>query len=228
MTTAALDAGSVVYEGQVLSLTEVLNEIKIGNLTLEVNSLPLYERGQTIRTISLGWSYNFDVTSQTLTSPLGLLNLESNIRQVTLSDLAIAANTSISISGSSSIQTVTSEALIRFGRRIYYGTNNDILNIPLNSSVTQLFNSKVYYSYLDFNINLKNIQGYIYILVPTRFIPIGSILNIYSNNLLDTSWVITNVQIKNPFNHVESYKLYRTIYKHKGGNIQLRLVNDRS
>ena len=223
MTTAALDASNVYYEGQVLNLLQVLDEIKIGNIKIDITPLPLYERGQTIRTLNINWRCNLQVSSQFLITPNETITLESNARDTTLSNLSITEDTDLILRTSTSLQTIETPISIRFGSRIYYGTQENIVDIALNSSVTQIFNSRVYYSYTDFDITLKDIKGYIYILLPTRFIPIGSNITIYSNNMLDTGWIITNIQIKNPFNYVESYRLYRSIYKHKGGNVQLRL-----
>lgn len=223
MNTAALNPSSIQYEGQVLNLLELINDIKIGNLTLDITPLPLYERGQVLKNLNLTWTYNTEVKRQVIEIEGEQEEIGAEERSISLTKRVFSTDTDIKIIGESTLQRVEKEVRVRFGSRIYYGTREEEdYKVPI--SVVQIMNSKVYERAEEFNMQMKGVKGYIYLLIPTRFIPIGGGINVYSNNMINTSWVISNSQIKNPFNNIENYRVYRSIYKYRGGNLQLGIV----
>lgn len=165
------------------------------------NNVGTVEIGRTITSVTFNWALNKTASEITLDSE----NVESDVTQITLSDLNITSNKTWTLKVTDERDlTVTSNTSIMFLNGVYYGVA-EIAHSYDSNFILSL--SKVLTSTKARTININVGDGqYIYYCVPTRF---GS-CNFNVGGFDGGFNKVSTIDFTNASGHTESYDIYKS------------------
>lgn len=121
----ATDAGGVTYDGGYATVKEALDALLYVApvITSFSNNRGTVEIGSTISSLTLTWSFNKAVASQSINQGVG--TLDPSLRTVTLSDLALTTNRTWTLSASDGTTPVSASTSVSFSHRRYWGASSN-------------------------------------------------------------------------------------------------------
>lgn len=146
----ATDAAEVSYSGAYATVQEALDALLYiaPVITSFSNDRGTLEIGTTVTSVTLTWSFNKAITSQSINQGVGAL--DPALRTMTLTGLTLSANRTWSLSASDGTTTVSGSTSVSFSHKRYWGasaktslTNDDIL--ALSSEFASSFGKTVTY-----------------------------------------------------------------------------------
>lgn len=195
---------------ELLYVTPVINSF--------TNNVGIAEMGSVVNNLTLAWTLNKAMTTQTLDNGIGSVAIGTTSRVLT--SLGITSDTTWNLTVGDDENTTSKATTLKFQNKRYWGVsalaalgNADIL--ALNSEfATNAVQSKV-----------LNATGgkYLYFVVPSAFNLDTSKFKI--GGLANSDWVKTTVQFKNASNYTTSYDVFMSTNIQTGSAISVDIVS---
>lgn len=106
-----------------LTLSEVLDDLLYIAPNVVLSGGSSHEKGETVTSVSLTWTLNKDITSQSINQGIGTLDVE--LRVYTHSGQTITTNRTYTITVSDGVNSDTSSITVAFYNKRYYGVSAD-------------------------------------------------------------------------------------------------------
>jgi hypothetical protein len=171
------------------------------------------EVGYTVTSLTMSWSWNKSVSSQTLVG-VGATALLAGDRSASLSGLSVTNTTSWQLTGYDEVGSALLVATLPFRNRRFWGvvsmdnpTPDDIPSSELSSGRTQ-------------SRNLEATDQYLVFSWPSSYgTPVFLV-----NGFLNTAWVKTTAAWVNAYGVSTSYDTYRSLYKQTAVSSDLQVA----
>lgn len=159
-----------------------------------------YEKGQTISSLSFTWSYNKNITSQSLSN----CNITLSDRKATYST-PITSNKSFTLTCSDGENTVSASKNITFFDKIYWGSKAEG---TINSAFILSLNDNKFTTAKAGTYSMTVATGeYGYIAMPTSF---GVLSSVWIGGFEATVDDMGEIDFTNASGYTSKYKVYRT------------------
>ena len=159
-----------------------------------------YEKGQTVPSLSFTWSYNKNITSQSLSN----CNITLSDRNATYST-PITSNKSFTLTCSDGENTVSASKNITFFDKIYWGSKD---NSSLDSAfILSLSDSKFATAKAGTYSMTIPTGEYGYIAIPSSF---GDLSSVWIGGFEATVLNMGEIDFTNASGYTSKYKIYRT------------------
>ena len=159
-----------------------------------------YEKGQTISSLSFTWSYNKNITSQSLSN----CNITLSDRKATYST-PITSNKSFTLTCSDGENTVSASKNITFFDKIYWGSKNKSSNS--SEFILSLSDSKFATAKAGTYSMTIPAGEYGYIAIPSSF---GELSSVWIGGFEATVLNRGEIDFTNASGYTSKYKIYRT------------------
>ena len=159
-----------------------------------------YEKGQTISNLSFTWSYNKDITSQSLSNcSITLSDREATYRT------PITSNKTFTLTCSDGKNTVSASKNITFSDKIYWGSKAEG---TINSAFILSLSNKNFATSKAGTYSMTVAKGeYGYIAMPTSF---GVLSSVWIGGFEATVEDMGEIDFTNASGYTSKYKIYRT------------------
>ena len=159
-----------------------------------------YEKGQTVSSLSFTWSYNKNITSQSLSN----CNITLSDRNATYST-PITSNKSFTLTCSDGENTVSASKNITFFDKIYWGSKD---NSSLDSAFILSLSDNKFATAKAGTYSMTVATGeYGYIAMPTSF---GVLSSVWIGGFEATVDDMGEIDFTNASGYTSKYKIYRT------------------
>lgn len=159
-----------------------------------------YEKGQTVSSLSFTWSYNKDITSQSLSN----CNITLSDREATYST-PITSNKSFTLTCSDGENTASASKNITFFDKIYWGSKAEG---TINSAFILSLSDKKFATAKAGTYSMTVATGeYGYIAMPTSF---GILSSVWIGGFEATVDDMGEIDFTNASGYTSKYKIYRT------------------
>lgn len=186
-------------------LTELLYTLPSISTFIPENNILNYEKGQTINSIKLIWSYNKTITSQLFNNTT---TLSSNVREYTYTT-PFSINTSFSLTASDGKNSTSKNCTISFLSGKYFGVSNlETLDSTSIKTLTKVLNENKAHTFTV----VSNATEYIYYCIPSRLgnpmFTVGGFTGGFSK--------IQVIDYTNSYDFTERYDIWRSTNKGLG------------
>jgi len=200
-----------VYSPAVSNIKEALDNIyaQINYHPLEITSFSTlnttFEIGAVV-SLTFTWTYNKEITSQTLAG----VELPVSIRSYTIQDLDSTQN--ITLSAADTEGSVSSSVPITFTNRIYWGAAENPVAIT-SQWIKNLSNNKLSATYQGSYSFEATINKYAFIAIPEAYSPVGQC---YINSWLTDLYDCGTISFYSDYGIFSTYHIFRTTHSGLG------------
>lgn len=219
------DEGDIFFHQEYNKIVDVVNtnadELQrvvnaVFPLELELLGTPSYvEIGSSV-SVKLDWKYNFELTEQYLDGAI----IPITLRTKTIT--GVNKNTTWKVKGISNALSDESSFSIKFTHKIYVGSSS---NSNVDNAGILAFPNQTLQDVCETGKKYVSCSGgkYIYVAVPTSYVA-GKTPHFLINDVSITDITVTNVDLRNQFNYISAYKLYKLNNLQHGTSIMVELV----
>lgn len=173
------------------------------------NTVGTVDIGRTITDVTLNWSYNKSVTSQSINQGIGSLAI--GLRTLALSGLSLTTDTTYTLTASDGTTTVTPSTSVLFRNRRFWGVSADA--VPDETTLTGLSNELS-----ASRVQTRTLNGggnYLYFAWPSSFGTPSFVVDGFAS----TAWEKTTISHTNAYGYTVNYDIYRSTYPQSGSGI---------
>lgn len=174
-----------------------------------------YEIGSTVNTVTLNWTLNKTVTSQSLNQGIGAI--DATLRTYTISDAALTSNTTYTLTVSDGTNSATASTSLYFRYKRYWGTsaNTELTNEEILALSQEYSTSRTQSRTFDCSGG-----QYFYLVIPTEFC---SGISFKVNGLAFSAVVANTIEFTNASGYTASYNVYRPTNIQTGSAINVEV-----
>lgn len=178
------------------------------------NSVGSIEIGSTVNNVNLDWSYNHDVTSQSLTD-VGTVTPVS-LRTYAFTSLGLTSDKTWTLSSTDGITPKNSNTTLFFRHKRYWGVSplSSLSDADILALSSELSSTRV-------QQRTMNATGgnYLWFAWPDSF----GAGEFWTNGLQNTAWVLTTRAFINASGYSASFRIYRSTYIQNGSGIDVEV-----
>lgn len=214
--TPGISAVDITYNNiaypELMNVEEALDMLLYTAPTANMSSsVTLVEIGSTVTALTLSWSYNKTIVSQSINNGIG--SLPAAQRSINLTGLSITSNTTWTLTGYDGSNNAYASAGVSFENKRFWGVSTD--STPTGSTLNSL--SEELSTNRNQNRSINASGQYIYFGWPSSFgTPTFTV-----NGLLNTAWILTTISYTNDQGYTSSYDCYRSTYLQTGTGINV-------
>jgi hypothetical protein len=215
ITAVITDASNVAYTNPAYPLLatvkDALDMLLYTSLTASMSCAPTEaEIGSTVNSITLNWSYNKAVTSQSIDQGIGALAI--GLRTYNLTGQGLTISKTWTLTGSDGINTAHASASVMFKYPRYWGV--DAQATPDQTLISNL-SGELATSRAQSRTMDATGGRYLYFAWPSSFGEPSFIVNGFPNS----AWIKTVVSFTNSSGYTSNYWVYRSQYLQNGSGI---------
>ena len=217
-TAIELTAENVTYvNGNISTVQEALDELLyVEPKVTSFSGGGTYEKGQVIESVSLKWTINKTIKTQSINNGIG--ELEASIRNYTVEGANLENDTTYTITVNDGKKSATANTSVLFRQKRYWGV----------SAETSLTNEQVLALSQEFATNRNqsrtfNCSGgkYFYFAIPKQFC---SGISFKVGGLAFSAMELTEMELTNASGYVATYNIYRCSNLQTGSAISVEVL----